>query len=140
VEYSALVASNVESARGSFDAFKRGDVDRYLSYFSEDVEWRVSAFVTGRDAYRGHAEIREFFDEIASLDEDHDEVFSADYDEFLEAGEDKVVALGQGEIKRERDPLKFEVGLVYTFADGKITLLEGFTGHQEALSAAGLSR
>jgi ketosteroid isomerase-like protein len=134
------VASNADLAKGSFDAFKRGDVEKYISYFSEDIEWRVSAFVTGRDAYRGHDEIREFFEEIANLDEEHDEVFAADYDEFLEAGDDKVVALGHGEIKRERDPLRFEVGLVYTFAGGKITLLEGFTDHQDALSAAGLSR
>ncbi len=126
-------------AKGSFDAFKRGDVDKYISYFSEDVEWRVSAFVTGRDAYRGHAEIREFFEEVAKLRAEQGEQFVADYDEFREAGEDRVVALGQGEIKREQDPLKFEVGLVYTFADGKITLLEGFTDHASALKAAGLS-
>ena len=134
------MADNVKLAKGSFDAFKRGDVEKYISYFSEDVEWRVSAFVTGRDAYRGHDEIREFFAEIASLAEEQGELFVADYDEFREAGEDRVVALGQGEIKRERDPLEFEVGVVYTFADGKITLLEGFTSHDEALKAAGLSQ
>ena len=133
------MADNVKLAKGSFDAFKRGDVENYISYFSEDVEWRVSAFVTGRDAYRGHAEIREFFAEIASLEQEQGEQFVADYDEFREAGEDRVVALGQGGIKRERDPLEFEVGLVYTFADGKITLLEAFTSHDEALKAAGLS-
>ena len=133
------MADNVKLAKGSFDAFKRGDIEKYISYFSEDVEWRVSAFVTGRDAYRGHAGIREFFEEIAKLRTEKGEQFVADYDEFREAGEDRVLALGQGEIKREQDPLEFEVGLVYTFADGKITLLEGFTDHDSALKAAGLS-
>ena len=132
------MADNVKLAKGSFDAFKRGDIEKYISYFSEDVEWKVSAYLTGKDAYRGHAGIREFFAEVDKLYDNHDEEFFADYDDFQAVGEDKVIALGQGGIKRETDPLDFEVGLVYTFADGKITVLEGYTSHEEARQAVGL--
>jgi ketosteroid isomerase-like protein len=132
------VPDNVKLAKRSFDAFKRGDVEDYISFFSADAEWRVSAFVTGRDAYRGHAGFREFFEEVARLSEDQGEEFVSNLEEFRDAGDGRVLALGHGAIKRERDPLEFEVGVVYTFDDGKITLLEGFTSHDEALKAAGL--
>jgi ketosteroid isomerase-like protein len=139
VEYSDAVASNVELARGSFDAFKRGDMDAYIDYFSEDVEWRVSAFLTGKDAYHGHDGIREFIADVTKLQEEHDEVFLPDYTEFVEVDENRVVALGDAEIKRQRDPLEFEVGLLYTFNDeGKISVLEGFTDRDEVRKAAGL--
>ena len=132
------MADNVKLAKGSFDAFKRGDVEKYIGYFSEDVEWKVSAFLTGKDAYRGPEGIREFFAEVDKLYENLDEEFFADYDDFRAVGDDRVIALGQGGIKRQTDPLDFEVGLVYTFAHGKITVLEGYTSHEEARRAVGL--
>jgi ketosteroid isomerase-like protein len=132
------VTDNVKLAKESFDAFKRGDIEKYIGYFSGDVEWKVSAYLTGKVAYRGHDGIREFFAEVDRLYDTHDEEFFADYDDFQGVGEDRVIALGEGGIKRERDPLDFEVGLVYRFEDGKITALEAYTSHQEARQAAGL--
>lgn len=130
--------SNVELARGSFDAFKRGDFEKYIGYFSEDVEWKVSAFLTGKDAYHGHDGIREFLADVARLDEQQDEQFYPDYDEFREVDEDRVVAFGHAKIDREEDPLDFEVGLLYTFVDGKIVELEGYTSHEQIREAAGI--
>jgi ketosteroid isomerase-like protein len=134
-----VATDNAKLAKGSFDAFRRGDVEKYISYFSEDVEWRVSAFVTGKRAYHGHDGIREFFADVARLHEEQGEEFTADYDEFIEVDENRVIALGKGKIRREQDPLEMEVGLLYIFKDGKIAELEGYTGHQEARDAAGLT-
>lgn len=139
MEYSVSVATNVELAKGSFDAFKRGDMDAYIDYFSPDVEWKVSAFLTGKDAYHGHDGIREFLADVAKLSDEHDEQFLPDYTEFIEVDESRVVALGQADIKRETDPLQFEVGLLYEFdQNGKIARLEGYTDHDEVRRAAGL--
>lgn len=133
------MATNVELARGSFDAFKRGDREAYIDFFSPDVEWKVSAFLTGKDAYHGHDGIREFWTDVEKLSEEHSEAFLPDYDQFLEVGDDKVIALGQAQIKRETDPLDFEVGLLYEFDENqKISKLEGYTGHDEVRAAAGM--
>ena len=133
------MATHTELARVSFDAFKRGDMDAYIDFFSEDVEWRVSAFLTGKDAYRGHDGIREFLADVTELNDAHDEQFVPDYNEFIEVDDDRVIALGQGRIIRKPDPLEFEVGLLYVFDDdGKIAELEGYTAHDEVRQAAGL--
>jgi ketosteroid isomerase-like protein len=133
------VATNVELAKGSFDAFKCDDADAYIGFFSEDVEWRVSAFLTGKDTYHSHEGIREFLADVSKLDEEQDEKFFPDYDEFQAVDEDRVIALGHARIARDPDPLDFEIGLLYTFADGKITELEAYTDHQQVREAAGIT-
>ena len=51
--------------KSSFDAFKRGDADAYVASFSPDVEWKMSAFVTGRGDYKGREGVREFLAEVS---------------------------------------------------------------------------
>jgi ketosteroid isomerase-like protein len=67
------------------------------------------------------------------------ELARGSFDAFRAVDEDRVVAFGHARIAREPDPLKFEVGLLYTFADGKITELEGYTDHQQVREAAGIT-
>lgn len=139
MEYSVVVAGNVDAAKGSFDAFRRGDTEAYIAYFAEDVEWKVSAFLTGKEAYHGHAGIREFFADVERLAAQHSEEFVADYDEFIEVDERRVIALGEGQVKRPQDPLRLEVGLLYVFDEqGKIARLEAYSSHEETRRAAGL--
>jgi ketosteroid isomerase-like protein len=131
--------SNVDLARGSYDAFRRGDADAYVDCFSEDTEWYVSAMLTGKVRYSGHAGIREFLRDVERLGEEHGESFRADLDEFTEIDESRVLGLGMSHIEREENPLDFESGLIYTFADEKIARLDVFTSHQQAREAAGLA-
>ena len=99
----------------------------------------MSAFVTGRGDYKGHQGVREFLAEVERLEREQGELFKVDLDEFVEVGDDRVLALGAARIEREEDPLEFEVGALYTFADDQIVRLEGYTSHREAREAAGLS-
>ena len=43
-----VASTHLELAKRSFAAFKRGDADAYVASFAPDVQWEVSAFVTGR--------------------------------------------------------------------------------------------
>jgi len=114
-------------------------MDAYVDCFSEDTEWYVSAMLTGRVRYSGQAGVREFIRDVEKLGEEHGERFAADITEFSEVAEDRVLGLGVSRIEREQEPLEFDTGVVYTFADGKIVRLDAFTSHDEARQAAGLS-
>jgi ketosteroid isomerase-like protein len=133
------VPSNVELAKSSFDAFNRGDADAYVNSFSEDVEWEMSAFVTGRGDYRGREGVREFLAEIERLAEDQGEHFRMDLTEYEELPDGRVIAFGAARIDRANDPLEFEVAAIWTFSEGKITRLEAYTSHDEARKVAGLA-
>ncbi len=128
---------NVELAKSSFDAFNRGDADAYVNSFSEDVEWEMSAFVTGRGEYRGREGVREFLTEIERLAE-QGERFRIDLTEYEELPDGRVVAFGAARIDRASDPLEFDAAAIWTFGDGEIVRLEGFTSHDAARKAAGL--
>ena len=130
--------SNVELAKSSFDAFNRGDADAYVNSFSEDVEWEMSAFVTGRGDYRGREGVREFLAEIERLAEEQGERLKIELAEYVELPDGRVAAFGSARIDRASDPLEFESAAIWTIGDGKIVRLEGFTSHEAARKAAGL--
>jgi ketosteroid isomerase-like protein len=128
----------VELAKSSFDAFNRGDAETYVNSFSEDVEWEMSAFVTGRGDYSGRQGVREFLAEIERLAEEQDERLKIDLTDFEELPDGRVIAFGVGRIERASDPLEFEAAAVWTIEDGEIVRLEGHTSHEDARKAAGL--
>jgi ketosteroid isomerase-like protein len=132
------VSENVELAKRSFEAFKKGSLDGYVDSFSEDVVWEVSAFLTGRQEYRGREGVREFLAELERLATEQGERFVIDQDSFVDVDEHRVLALGKARIDREENPLEFETGTLYTFSDGEIIRLEGLTSHEEARRVAGL--
>lgn len=132
------MATNVELARGSYEAFAAGNREAYIDFFSEDAEWRVSAFLTGKNSYRGHSGIREFLADVDRLERDHGERFESTLTEFSAVDDERVIGLGQSRIIRQQNPLEFESGLLYRFVDGKIAELEAYTSHDETRRAAGL--
>jgi ketosteroid isomerase-like protein len=133
------MATNLDLARGSYEAYTRGDMDAYIDFFSPGTEWRTSAMLTGKTHYAGHEGIREFIADVARLSDEHSERFVPLINDFSEIDENRVLGLGSGRILREENPIEFETGLIYTFVDGKIAELDVFTSHSEAREAAGLA-
>jgi ketosteroid isomerase-like protein len=97
----------------------------------------MSAFVTGRGDYRGREGVREFLAELERLAE-QGERLRVDLTEYEELPDGRVVAFGAARIDRVHDPLEFEAAAIWTFGDGEITRLEGYTSHEDARKAAGL--
>jgi uncharacterized protein len=82
----------VEIVQRSYAAFARGDLDGVLGDMDPDIEWRQAQGLPHGGTYRGLAEVRRnIFDPLA---EEWWDEFSADPDEFLDAG-DEVVVLGR---------------------------------------------
>jgi ketosteroid isomerase-like protein len=100
----------------------------------------MSAFLTGRQQYKGREGVREFLAEVERLTEEQGERFTIELNEFEELPDGRVAAFGSARIDRTTDPLEFEAGTIYTFDDGEITHLESYTSHEETRKAAGLEQ
>jgi ketosteroid isomerase-like protein len=84
--------SALELVQRSYAAFARKDLDGVLADMSPDIEWHQAQGLPHGGLYRGVDEVRRNIFE--PLDADWWSEFSADPDEFLDAGE-QVVVLGR---------------------------------------------
>jgi uncharacterized protein len=84
--------SNVEIVRRSYEAFSRHDMGGVLGDMHPEIVWHQAQGLPHGGIYRGLAEVKKnIFD---PLDEEWWDGFTADPDEFLEAG-DQVVVVGR---------------------------------------------
>ena len=78
--------------RRSYEAFARDDIDGVVADMDPDIEWHQAQGLPHGGVYRGLDEVRRaIFD---PLDDEWWDDFSADPDEFVDAGE-SVVVLGR---------------------------------------------
>jgi ketosteroid isomerase-like protein len=118
-------------------ALNAGDAGAFVAIAHPDIEFiPMRAPVQG--AFRGHAGLREFFDDNAqSFD-----VFTVSLDEVLEAPGDRVVAIGTLRIRGKGSGAEVTVptATLIDFEDGKVVRFEELGERDRALAAAGLNR
>jgi ketosteroid isomerase-like protein len=84
--------ANVDIARSSYEAFGRGDLDGALAMMDDDIEWHQAQGLPHGGVYKGLSNVRAaIFD---PLDEEWWDEFTAEPDEFLDAGSE-IVVLGR---------------------------------------------
>ena len=129
--------SAVELVQRSYEAFARDDLDGVLADMAPDIEWHQAQGLPHGGLYRGLDEVRRnIFD---PLDEEWWDEFTADPDEFLDAGSE-VVVLGRyrGRAKGTGKQLDVPFVHVWTVQGGKAVRFRQFldtAGWVEALSA-----
>jgi ketosteroid isomerase-like protein len=127
---------NVETLRGVFDAWNARDMDAVRESYDPGVMivrglegWPEPAPVVGREAVIGYFEqLRE------TWDSDTMEPTS----DLIDVGARVVVRQLWRAVGRGPD-FEHEFTVVYTFRKGKISLMEYFWDHAEALETLGLS-
>ena len=129
---------NETTVRDAVAAFNRGDLDTWLEYFTDDVDYRAvegapddHGPMHGKDALRAYVEDwRETFDD-----------FRTEPTELIEAGEDRMIAVmrisGRAKLSGVEVDLTFAV--VYTLRDGKVARGREYWTRDQALEAAGLT-
>jgi ketosteroid isomerase-like protein len=128
--------NNVEATRRAYEAFSAGDIDRVVADMDPEIEWHQAQGLAHGGLYRGLDQVRRaIFD---PLDEQWWDEFSADAEEFLDAG-DHVVVLGRyrGLAKRTGKRLDVPFVHVWTYTGGKATRFRQFldtAGWVEALA------
>jgi ketosteroid isomerase-like protein len=92
-ETSLMSEQNVQTVRGLYDAFNRGDLETLEKGFSRDLNWNEAenSLYSGGNPYRSFGAVREgvFAPTNAEFDE-----FRCDIDQLLDAG-DYVICTGR---------------------------------------------
>ena len=128
---------NVEIVREAAAAFNRGDLDAWLEYLADDIDYRAiegapddPGPMHGKDAVRAYAQ-----DWLDMFDE-----FRSEAVELIDAGEDRVIAVTKisGRAKLSGVETDLTYAALYTIRDGKVARGREYWTKEQALEAAGL--
>ena len=128
---------NVEIVRAAAAAFNRGDLDAWLEYWTDDIDYRAvegapdeHGPIHGRDALRVYAQ-----DWLDTFDHFRQEPL-----EKIDAGDHTVIVVFRvsGRAKLSGVDTDLTYAAVYTFREGKIERGREYWTRDEALEAAGL--
>ena len=125
---------NVKLMRRTFERWNAGE--RKVDSDIADPEIVVHSAMTNA-TYHGYAGLRQWFAEIDNQFED----WSLSIDEFREASDDRLVALGTVHVRGRTSGVAFDqpMALVLAFAANRLIELRTIPDHAQALEAAGLS-
>jgi ketosteroid isomerase-like protein len=129
---------NVETLKAGIEAINRRDWDALLEGLDPDVEWYPASstpWAGGATVYRGHEEVRQWFESVA-------EVFTEVHSEFPEIRDlgDRVVAIGKIRARGDASGAETETTVAYLFEyeNEKATRVWSYLDPRQALEAAGL--
>lgn len=129
--------SNLDIVKRSYDAFSRHDLDAVMGDMHPEIEWHQAQGLPHGGLYRGLAAVKaNVFDPLA---EDWWDEFTADPDEFVDAGS-QVVVVGRyrGTAKATRKQLDVPFVHIWTLDGGKAIRFRQYldtAGWVEALEA-----
>jgi ketosteroid isomerase-like protein len=127
---------NVEVVERLAPAFNSRDLIAFFELLDPDVEWvPLLAVLEGR-VYRGHEEVRQWIEDLAT----DWEFFEVYYDELHDLG-DQVLALGGWRGRGRASGVELgdrPATWLLDLRDGKVARLRTFTDRAEAIEAVGL--
>ena len=127
--------ADLEVVRDAFDAFSRGDFDRWVDLLDPEVEW-VTEDMIAPIAYSGHAGVRkwasEVFDALGSVTLEIRELQAVDEQVFV-AFDIAVSGRASGISGR------VQRGAVAQVRRGKITYYRSYRDEREARATVGLA-
>ncbi len=127
----------IKTVREAATAFSRGDLDAWLEYMADDIDYRaVEGALDDRGPIHGKGAVRAYLDDWVGTFDD----FRSEPVELIEAGEDQVVAVlrisGRAKLSGIETELTFAA--LFTVRDGKVVRGREYWTRGEALEAAGL--
>ena len=131
---------NVELVRRGFELFNEGGPEAMISagIWSSEIVWDVTpSGIPGLGTYRGHEELKRFFEEWFSafpFDE-----WEVEVEEVIDAG-DRIISISRqhGRGASSGVVAELEVAQVTTLRDGQIVRIDNYLDRAKALEAAGL--
>jgi ketosteroid isomerase-like protein len=125
---------SVETLRGSYDAFRRRDLQAFLSYMDQNVEFR-SLVLEVEGAYHGHEGVRSWWESVLAVFPN----WSPTIEDAEEVG-DRLVARVRAEGEGTGSGIVPERGIwqVADIRDGRLKSWAFFRTKREALEAASL--
>jgi ketosteroid isomerase-like protein len=123
-----------ELIRREFDRWNAGEREIDPEVIHDDVVFHSGLT---NATYRGHDGIRRWMAEI----DDQFEEWHSSIDEFRDAAEERLLALGTIHLRGRASGVEFAQPMAWllTFAGNQVTELRTIPDHDQALKAAGLS-
>jgi uncharacterized protein len=109
-----MADQNLDTVRGAYEAFARGDVASVLEILDDDVAWTVPPPLPQATEVHGRDEAGAFFARLGELWED----LSLELDDFVASG-DRVCVIGRGSGKVQGRQAGYGFVHAWTLADGK---------------------
>ena len=132
-EGKPMAQDRLDLVRGIYDAFGSGDMDRVASRIA-DAEWHEAEGMPYGGCYRGAEEVfQNVFARIAADVEN----FSAQPDEILPAGDDRVLAVGRYAGTGRHGEVDVSFAHLWTVRDGKITKFVQYADTHKYRAAVG---
>jgi ketosteroid isomerase-like protein len=130
---------DADVVRELFDAVARGDDERVLALYADDVEWdgarsRWAEVMSGDPCWRGHDELRSFFRAYYEMWERLEHELS-DVQEVGSTVVAVVTVRGRGRASGVEVEWTENTG-VFTVRDGRIVKVVWFASREEALAEA----
>jgi uncharacterized protein len=119
--------ANATMIRSAYDAFGRGDIPSVFALFSENILWHVPGRGPLSREYRGHTDVRGFFEHFMRLSGG---TFRIRIDEVF-AKEDRVVVLCTETAQRGGRTWSSPQVHVWTVKDGRAITFWEFEGDQQ---------
>jgi ketosteroid isomerase-like protein len=126
---------NVELSRRLLDAWNQRDVEATIALADPECVWRpvLEETIEGQ-TYRGHAGLREYYDDLASQGVES----QGELTEFRDLG-DRVIGLGRLSFKSPTGvELESEVACTLRWSGGKCVEAQTWLSHAQALEAVRL--
>jgi len=131
-----MSGGNEETVRRAVAAANQRDIDRYLTFCTEDIEL-VMPWSEIQGSYRGAAGVRRFFSDIEDTQPDlHIEIERLDL-----IVKDRVLTFMKAAMTGRTSGIAadLETANVYDLVDGRIRRVRIYADRQEALADVGLS-
>jgi ketosteroid isomerase-like protein len=133
---------NVELVRRAYELFNQGGPEAVINagIWSPEIVFDFSpSHIPGLGVYRGHAEVRAFFEEdwFGAFPFEEWEV---EFDKLVDLG-DRVIVLSRqrGRGASSGVAAELEQGIIFTLRDGEVVRVELHPDLEKALEAAGSS-
>ena len=128
---------NVEVVRSIFEAFNRRDLDTWLGYWTDDVDYRaIEGALDDRGPIKGKDALRAFMQDWLDTFDD----LKAEPLELIDAADEQVVTVlrfgGRAKLSGVETDLTYAE--LWTLRDGKVAWGRQYWTRDQALEAAGL--
>jgi ketosteroid isomerase-like protein len=128
--------ARVRTVAAILDAFAARDAEAFVAEMTEDVRLAPSAFITGKNEYRGRQEVLDGFAEMErNLEASHESVRVRPVQYYLdEADDDIVLVLAQITITRANsEEFGTEIAYLWTMAGDRVAELQAWLDHGEGV-------
>ncbi|HEY6636597.1 MAG TPA: nuclear transport factor 2 family protein [Solirubrobacterales bacterium] len=127
---------NIELSKRVVEAWNRRDVEATIALADPEVVWHpvLEETIEGQ-AYRGHAGLRQYYEDLADQGVESQGVLP----EYRDLG-DRVLGLGHLSFRSSSGvELDSEVACIWRWRDGRCVEAQTWLSHAHALEAAGIS-